>query len=455
MRRLIYILLAVSAFTACEKKLDIDPNQSISQDNALLTEGDVKVTLIGAYDGLQGAALYGGDIQTVSTLIGNIEDIRFTGTFAGLADIHKLEITAPNLYARDTWAGAYNTINRVNNVLSALDKVTSSQEERDRIEGEARFIRGSLYFELVKLFAKTWGDGDNSANPGVPLVLTPTTAITPESYLSRSSVAAVYTQILEDLTAAENLLPETNGIFAAKGAAAAMLSRVALMQGDYPAARDAANRVIESGVYDLEESIDDLWFTFTNNGGANPAEYIFSMTVTQQDGANAMNTFFGINTSAVPGSAGRGDIKILPAHLDKYEEEDERGEFFQQVGNNLYTKKHLDRLGNVLVVRLGEMYLTRAEANFREGTEIGATPLEDVNTIRARAGLSPLGTVTLADILRERYLELAFEGQGLSDAKRTRTDWSGTPWNSPLLIMPIPQREMDVNENLVQNEAYL
>ncbi|MBC6491652.1 RagB/SusD family nutrient uptake outer membrane protein [Flavihumibacter stibioxidans] len=454
MRRILYILLAVTGLTACEKKLDLSPTQSISQENALLTEGDVKVTLIGAYGGLQAEALYGGDIQVMNELIGNSENIRFTGTFAGLADIHALEITTQNSFARDTWQGAYNTINRVNNVLSALDKVTTSADERNRIEGEALFIRGSLYFELVKLFAKTWGDGDNATNPGVPLILTRTEGVTPESYAPRSSVAQVYEQIKADLTRAESLLPASNGIYAASGAAAAMLSRVALMQGDYTAARDAANRVIESGEYELTGSFGDLWFTMIDNAGANPSEYVFSMTVTQQDGSNSMNTYFGASTGQA-GTGGRGDCKILPAHIDKYEANDARGDYFQALGANFFTKKHLDLKGNVLVVRLAEMYLTRAEANLRLGTSVGATPLADVNIIRDRSNLPGLGTVALADILKERNLELAFEGQGLSDAKRTRSAWSGTAWNSKFLILPIPQREMDVNDKLVQNEAYL
>lgn len=453
MRRIINICLAVFFLTACEKKLDLSPTQSISQENALLTEGDVKVTLIGAYDGLQSVTLYGGNIQVVNELLGNTDNILFTGTFAGLADIHALEITTQNTFARDTWIQAYNTINRVNNVLSALDKVTSSPEERDRIEGEALFIRSALYFELVKLFAKTWGDGDNNANPGVPLILTPTAGISESDYVSRNSVAQVYAKVIEDLTRAESLLPTSNTIYASKGAAAAMLSRIALMQGDYAAARDAANRVITSGEYSLEGNFENLWYLYMNNGGANPAEYIFSMTVTQQDGGNSMNTYFGISIG-VAGTGGRGDCKILGAHINKYEEGDVRGEFFAQVGANFYTQKHLDIFGNVPVVRLAEMYLTRAEANLRLGTSVGDAPLDDVNLIRDRAGLDPLPAVTLQNILNERFLELAFEGQALSDAKRTRSNWSGNAWNSELLILPIPQREIDVNSNLVQNEAY-
>ncbi len=449
---LISLLIIATLATSCEKKLEIAPFQSIDQDLALLTEGDVLVTLIGAYDGLQSVSAYGGDIQLMNELIGNRDDIRFTGTFAGLSDAWRLEMTASNTYARDIWAQCYNTINRCNNVLSALDKVTSSAATKSKVEGEALFIRATLYFELVRLFAKTWGDGTNTSNPGVPLVTTPTKSITEADYKARSSVADVYAMVITDLTKAESLLPATNTIYAKKSAAAAVLSRVALMQGDYAAARDAANRVITTGGQTLSTTVAGNWFTFINNAGNSPAEYIFSMKVTTQDGANDMNTFFGINAGA--GTAGRGDCKIYPAHIAKYETGDARGAYFAVVGGNNYTRKHLDRYGNVAIARLAEMYLTRAEANFRLTTTIGATPLADVNVIRNRAGLPNLTTVDLNAILKERYLETAFEGNRLQDIKRTRGMQSGVAWNSPKLILPIPQREMDVNTKLVQNEGY-
>jgi hypothetical protein len=131
-----------------------------------------------------------------------------------------------------------------------------------------------------------------------------------------------------------------------------------------------------------------------------------------------------------------------------------RKNFFVSSGGSFYTQKHLDRFGDVPVIRLAEMYLTRAEANFRLGASVGASPLQDVNMIRARVGLAPLAAVTLDDILKERTLELAFEGHNVIEAKRLQKNVGTTAWNSPKLIFPIPQREMDVNKNLVQNSGY-
>ena len=123
-------------------------------------------------------------------------------------------------------------------------------------------------------------------------------------------------------------------------------------------------------------------------------------------------------------------------------------------GGNNYTRKHLDRYGNVPIIRLAEMYLTRAEANFRNNTAVGAAPLSDINSIRTRVGLPALSSLTLDAITKERYLELAFEGHNLHEAKRLQKSVGANNWNSPKLILPIPQREMDVNKSLVQNEGY-
>lgn len=391
--------------------------------------------------------------MVLNDLIGNAANINFTGTFAGLNDAYNGLMVSNNSFAESAWSTSYNVINRCNNVLSALDKITSSPLKKNSVEGEALFIRATLYFELVRLFGKAIGHGDATTNPGIPLVLQPTRGVTEADYKPRSSVKQVYDQVVTDLSRAETLLPNSNGFYANKWAAAAMLSRVYLMQKNYSASRDAANRVIAGSGRTLNPDFTRLWFTMINNGGVMPSEYLFGVKVTTQDGSNAFNTYYGRTISAIPGTAGRSDCKIRQAHISLYEAGDRRN-FFILSGGNYYTQKHLDRFGDVPVIRLAEMFLTRAECNFRENSAVGATPLEDVNRIRARASLPPLASINLDAITRERYLELAFEGHNLHEAKRLQKNVGSFAWNSRVLIMPIPQREMDVNKQLVQNEGY-
>lgn len=451
----IFACIAVGMIAiGCEKKLDVQPYQGLSDQKALLTESDVSGTLVGAYDAVSSAAAYGGDMMVLNDLIGNKTNIRFTGTFAALNDAYNTIMTANNSFAAATWSSAYNTINVANNVLENTSKVTSSATRKNSVEGQALFLRASMYFELLKLYAKPYNDGDPNTNLGVPLVLTATKApITEADYKARATVKAVYDQVVADLILAESLMPSTNSKFATKWAAAAQLSRVYLMLGNYTEAAAAANRVIAGSGKTITPEFKNNWFTYINFGGVTPNEYIFYIKVNNQDGTNSLNTYYGRTISGITGSAGRSDMKIQTAHLNIYESSDVRRAFFVISGSR-YTQKHLDRFGDVPVIRLAEMYLTRAEANFRQSTSVGATPLADVNLIRKRAGLADLTAVTLDAILKERAAELAFEGNNLFESQRLKKSIATLAWNSPKLILPIPQREMDVNKSLVQNEGY-
>ena len=174
LKHLILLALLIPGFTGC--KTDIEPVNEIDETAALNTREDVLVYLTGCYDGLGSINLEGGAVQYISELVGNNGEVGFTGTFASLDEIAKKAITTSNTQVTLTWAAGYNAINRCNNVLSALDKIPDEQE-RKHVEGEALFIRGLVYFDMVNLFAKTWVDGDNTAKPGIPIVTEHTSGI--------------------------------------------------------------------------------------------------------------------------------------------------------------------------------------------------------------------------------------------------------------------------------------
>ena len=441
-------LATLMLLTACDSQLDLRPVDTIDASAAVATSGDVEALLVGAYDSMSDIDLYGGNLIRNAELLGDNGEIFWDGTFVEPDQIFRKAILVNNANVASIWLDAYRTINIANTVLANLKVV--DEASRPRVEGEAKFVRAVMYFELVRNFAKAWTDGNPANNAGVPLVLTPTSEINNDSRVSRATVAAVYTQVISDLTDAESKLPATNGIFATKWAAAGMLSRVYMMQERYADAANAATRVIDSGRFSLvpTEEVFDLRI---NQSGITTPEDIFSIHMTDQDGINELNTFFG---GASYG--GRGDILIEDAHLEMYEPGDKRAELFYE-DNGIYTVKFRNQYGNVKIMRLAEMYLTRAEANFRNKSAIGATPAEDINRIRTRAGLAPIApaALTLADIMKERRLELAFEGHLIHDIKRTRGTVGTLPYTSPKLIFPIPRREIDANPNLTQIEGYL
>jgi starch-binding outer membrane protein, SusD/RagB family len=446
------LILIMMLLFSCSKQLDTKPFNNIDQENALVTSSDVEGLLVGAYGDLGADDLYGGGAFVTADLLADYNEIAWSGTFQGMTQINNKAISVDNIFVEGTWTDAYKTINDVNNVLNSL--LVVSEAKRDNVEGEAKFIRACVYFELVRLFAKAWNDGSPAANDGVPIKLTPTKELAGAAdQLPRDKVTAVYAQVIKDLTEAEALLPESNGFFATTYAAAGMLARVYLQQGDYANARAAANRVIESGYFKLTQAnadgiIEEFLYTRAK-AEDNTSEDVFAIQVTTTSGINNFQTFYSEN--------GRGDISINGPHYDLFELDDLR---YNLINADGYSAKFDNVYGNVHIIRLAEMYLIRAEANFRLSTAVGAEPVEDINIIRNRAGLSSLTDVTIDDILKERKIELSFEGFNLHDIKRLGvttgyiTGGGGLEFDAPELIFPIPKRDIIVNPALTQNEGY-
>ncbi|WP_165779169.1 RagB/SusD family nutrient uptake outer membrane protein [Rhodohalobacter barkolensis] len=445
-------------FQGCDGLLDVDPQQSVDSEDAITTAEDVNSVLVGAYDALGDGDLYGGWIQMTGDLLASEGNMSFIGTFFGPREIANKNQLYDNGQLTSTWVDAYNTINITNNVLANLELL--DEFDAPRVEGEAKLIRGLMYFELVRLFAATYEAGQVNDQAGVPIILEPTGLITDEDNTPRSSVEDVYTLILNDLNDAKNLLSISNpeeSYYGNSLVASAVLSRVYLQQGEYEDARDEANRVIEEGNYSLARSseIGGSDFAAAFNNESNTPEDIFAMQNTNQDGTNSFITFYAEDS--------RGDIVISEGHLDEYEANDDRLNLFYSVGSDVFTGKwdeepdsEINSANNVNLIRLAEMYLTRAEGNFRLGEDVGDTPLNDINIIRDRVNLDPLliGELDLDAILLERKFELMFEGNLLHDLKRTQRDVGSRTYDDPKLVLPIPRRDIDVNSNLCQNPTY-
>ena len=441
--RYIYITAICTGLilTACNKQLDLKPYQEIEQDQAILTSRDVQITLVGAYNRLGQSDLYGGGVELYPDLLASQSEIRWQGTYQELTQIVGQTIPNDNNYIAALWFDAYEVINQTNNVLANIEK--ADEDIRADVLGQAKFLRGLVYFDLVRVFGKSYNDGSPATNLGVPIVLNPTKVVDESSRVSRATVEEVYQQAITDLKEAEANLDNPSQ-------ASAILARLYLQKGDYANAVTEANKVIESGDYSLVEPYSA---EFPNTGGHvdDTPEDIFSLQVTSQQGTNSLNTYY-----ASADNSGRGDIIIRDSFLAEFEPGDERLNVYNLDSDDILRVSKFDNLyGNVRVVRLAEMYLIRAEGNLRLGTAVGDTPRNDVNTIRNRAGLGDLAVVTIANILAERRHELAFEGGFfLHDAKRLKQNVGALPYSSPKLAFPIPLREINANPNLKQNEGY-
>lgn len=473
--KFIGFLIAISLmFTACDKQLDIDPIQSVTEDKVLTTSEGIQNILNGAYSGIkgtlgtnEGGELYGSEFNFMSEELADDGDAYFVGTFQTHKDCFDKAMTAGHAWAFGSWTRAYDVINMTNIVLDKLDVVDES--ERERVEGEALCIRGMMYFELARFWGLQWEPTANN-QLAVPIKLTPTYTVEDAVFIPRNTVAEVYAQAISDLSDAETLLQDygKNGVGVNTYTASAILSRVYLQQSDFENAALKADRVISSGLFELMDvPISEF------NKDDNTSEDVFAIQQNAVSNAGTSNSGLATHYASLNGQ-GRGDIAISDQHLARYEPGDLRGQvttnltsvskfgdvkdmFYIGIGQNdgnINIVKWGDADKNIPIVRLAEMYLTRAEGNFEAGTNHGATPLEDINVIRNRAGLADLTSVDINAIRNERRLELAYEGFALHDARRWRLSIGTLPYNAPNLVLPVPEREIEINPEMVQNPGY-
>lgn len=437
------------SFSACDDAIDLDPNQSIDSATALATPQNLDAALIGAYDELSDGDFLGGELQMFSDIMGDRGDASFRGTFEEYRDAEQRFLDAFNGIVAGAWIDGYDAIILANRIIAAAGQVEGAG---DNLIPEARFIRGVSYFELVRAFGRDWNDGNPAENPGIPLILDAPDNPGGVDPAPRATVSAIYTQAIEDLTFAVANLNSWGGdpAFGTSAAANAWLARIYTQQGNWAQAEAAATAAIDEWVNNGGNLVNDVQNLFANTPNA---ETIYTLAVNAQDGVNNFSTYYSDNA--------RGDMEISATHFDRYESaNDARATLFD--ASLSFTIKWDDIVeGDVVLFRAAELYLLRAEARIRQNDEAGAKA--DIDLIRTRAGLDPWDTafpatpLTVADVYDEMEIELAFEGHFLNIArkrKQTDIDLQGLEWNDPFLLLPIPQREMDVNSALVQNSAY-
>ncbi len=402
------------------------------------------------------------DLIIPANLLRATGDVTWVGSFEEQREYQRKAITTTNLQVRDDWIRAYEVINIANTVLSVLD-VVEDTDQRQRIEGEAKGIRGMVYFELARFWGLPYEAGQTNDQLGVPLILSATVAVDDVTSPTRSTVEQVFAQAITDLSDAETLLDGFGGNdgYVSTYSASAYLSRIYLQQGRYEEAAQKADRVIQSGEYAL---VEDPLEAFNNKGFVSEDVFAIRQTETSNHGEN--NSGLSTHYASLAGQ-GRGDVEIHSTFLEKYGPNDRRGGLMTetipevtQIDNvtemyyigigttnsgSINCAKYGDSRRNFPVIRLAEMYLTRAEGNFEAGTSHGVAPLEDINTIRVRANTNPLPSVDRDAIREERYLELCWEGLRLHDLKRWKDSIGEYAYDAGNLILPIPEREIEAN----------
>ena len=483
--------LGLGFLSSCsENFLDVESKTSLSDQTFYKTQADAEMALIGCYDGYQCTTSNGGFSFYIASEI--LSDNCFGGT--GNADgrnyqvvdrFDKAQSPSDNNIFNDTWSNYYKGIFRCNTLLQKLTGIQSWASSSDsintiaknRIEGETRFLRATMYFDLVRLFEK------------VPLITVPTT-----DNVAQSDPTETYKLIVSDLkfaaaNIAANAYPKaqsaTNDGRVTRYAAEALLARVYLFYTGYYGKDDLGvtkaevlaglEEVISSNEFGLISDFKALWpaasyvankkdNTLDKSGyaGKGNKEVVFAQKFNStQDyngnlDGNRWLVMMGMrNTNFSPYGKGWGACTVNPTLVSAYATGDKRksasvidlaGEsiesIFDMKDQREYTgysvKKYtptalpdgtsdtggskdfqISQDQDFIVIRYADVLLMAAELG-------SANAQSYLDQVRTRAGLSSV-SATKENILKERRFEFAFEGlrywdllrQGLSTAAST------------------------------------
>jgi len=491
MKKILVITSAVSllAITGCKKYLDKVPLDTINSSNFFQTADDAINGVNAAYQPLQRPKLYNLRMWASDIFAGN-SVVGAGGGTDGIETVQEANFTTDptNAGVLDLYRGPYPGILYCNLVIQRVPGINMDTVLKNRIVGEAKFLRASYYFILVQYF------GD------VPLITRPQTPAD-NLYPARTPKSQVYDQIIRDLKDAISLLPVREQYSgsdigrASKGAAVGMLAKVYLTLGQYANVIPLCQQVTALG-YALNTKYADNF----NPAHKNSVESLFEV---QYSGATTYGFFDDLNqaswaspfmgprnTTFVGG--GFGWNQPTQEFVNGYESGDLRKDItvlYQGCPNfngNVYSSAYSTTGYNVRkflvpatvspqyntspgdfpVLRYADVLLMQAEALNEMGqTAQAAAPL---NQVRERAGLPDvqpgLSQSDFRDkVLHERRMELAFEGQRWFDLIRVNNGQYGLNFlhsigksnaTSKNLLLPIPQVEIDANPHLTQNAGY-
>lgn len=440
--------IAALSFTACSDDFtDLTPKGSTSYANYWASEQDAIQAVNSMYDEMKAEELFSRGFFWYI----NASDDLITGRIKADADnIKNFVCTGDEGYTQYMYQAGFRVIRRANDVLKNVPTMDISDDLKNRLLGEAYFMRGFFYFWLAHSY------GDNAQNGGIPIVTVENMDDAAGSYARPASVTENYAQITEDLTAAAELLPlfteYTTEDFGRphKDAAYAYLAKANLYWAQFDNSKYAdvvtyADMVTNSGsgraLIDTDAPSEDfrLLHSHLNNW---TSEYIWSVNSGVDDGSKLPGVM--LENKGWSKYNGWGYYQPTEELYEAFEENDARrevtilkfGDEFQYFGETrqYYSENSLSGLQfnkymyeyqfeapegtyvnsngdnpstiyNVPLMRYAEVLLMKSEALIMQGQN-GDAPL---NAVRNRAGLAPISGATMEDLKHERRVELAGE----------------------------------------------
>ena len=408
-------ILSVLMLSSCEKMLDFepDPNESILLTDALKTPEDMQGLLISCYDVMANA--YYGRQQNLAELLSDNLNAPYDNN--DYNEVYLRNTIFFNGTISNFFQEPYIAIYRANILLENFDLIEGLDDsDRIRISAEARFIRAANHFEVLNLFGQPF-DPD-ATNDHLGIVLKENSQFDP---LPRSTVAELYTFILDDLNYALENLPESNGVFANKFAANAMLARVYFQMNNFEKAAEYAGYVVDNGPFMIGTEYD-RW----SDGIA--SENIFTLIVFESDGrSNSFGSYRSDVTDLPTFSATNEYYNTLYGDGPDANPTDLRKNWFElrEVGSlpTFYavTKYNADFF-NIPYLHLTEILLIEAESLAEINGDMGKA-ISNINKLRERAGIGFLADGSSSDVIisaarTERRKEMFGEGRWVLDQKR-------------------------------------
>lgn len=509
-----YLLMGLLAsgltFTSCND-LDQEPSTELPASEAITTVTDLQNAVNGvAYSMIDG---YDGERFTYATeftLFGDIRtnDYRAIVDYGQITNIERYSITKNDAFPEAAFHYFYATIADINKTLEESAKLSDDDAKVKNLKGQLYAWRGLLHFDLARIFAHipTTVSDKNAANSGIVI----SDKVFPANYKpTRATLQETYDFIINDLTTAANMMaddkdnegPTTNVGSLSYWAAVALRARAYLYMGEYDKALADAKEVINSGRYQLytrnnyatvwgtegtSESIFEIQTSTTHNGDRYSTGYYLDESGYSEAAFNessklfkylhdAKDTTYVKHGEAPAKSLFETDLEVKASEkpdtdmvIAKINTSDIRRNLVKDQTSSddapgYYSGKYPGRgsiyVNNPKVVRLSEMYLIAAESEYY--LHGGAAAAQWINKLEEnrKANYTDVASVTLDDILFEYEMEFFTENQiafAYWRNKRSVTSTTGTEikYDAYNNIFPIPQREIDLNNNLTQNPEY-
>lgn len=336
------------------------------------------------------------------------------------------------------WGKLYEHIGYLNVIIAYADKFTrDSATLRDRVMGEARFLRGAYYYYLVNIYANPYCKETARDEMGVPLNLTEKIE---DKYYERASLESCYKQIIEDLKIATNRLDgvSSSSVYRVDEAAArTLLGRVYLYMGEWQLALDECNKVLQLNdvvLYDLNG--------FDSGYEDSGSDYIRNEYMLCKSNPEILFTSGSANASFLTGESVLGGVKAYTVSeelRDLYTKFDSEG--MEDLRKTCYlfpskwdhtrfrvlkvtTEQTKADVFDCFVIRSAEVYLNKAEAEAmleQDGDAVLSlkTLMENRFTNHHVPDISGLHGENLVKFIREeRRRELCFESQRWFDLRR-------------------------------------